>query len=105
MRGSFLQVISDPPDSPPQKKCRKPILRDKDKRDIKASLGGSIPAILATSPLEVIKMNAQVTSHNVTIRGMFKDVYRTHGIRGFYKGLGVSLCGQPLFWVRKIPFF
>lgn len=76
-----------------------PYLREKDVRAIKASLGSSIPAIIATSPLEVLKMNAQVTSQNTTIREMFKDVMRTHGLRGFYKGLGVSLCGQPLFWV------
>lgn len=75
----------------------------RDKRDIKASLASSIPAILATSPLEVIKMNAQVTSSNITIRGMFRDVFCTHGISGFYKGLGVSLCGQPAFWAIYHP--
>jgi solute carrier family 25 folate transporter 32 len=78
-------------------------LKRRDVQDIKASLGSSIPAIIATSPLEIIKMNAQVTSHNVTIRGMFRDVYKNHGVRGFYKGLGVSLCGQPMFWALYHP--
>ena len=78
-------------------------LNERDKRNIKASLGSAIPAIILTSPLEIIKMNAQVTSGNITIRGMVKDVFRNHGIRGFYKGLGVSLCGQPMFWALYHP--
>lgn len=76
---------------------------NKTKRDILFSLGSSTSAVVLTSPLEVIKMNAQVTSSNVTIRGMFKDVYHTHGPKGFYKGLRVSLCGQPAFWALYHP--
>jgi hypothetical protein len=81
------------------------MLSSKTKNDIKAAGIAAVGGILLTTPLEVIKMNAQVTSTNVTVHGMFKDVYRTHGLKGFYKGLGVSLCSQPGFWVLYFPVY
>jgi solute carrier family 25 folate transporter 32 len=81
------------------------MLSTKTQKDIKAAAGAAIGGVLVTSPLEVIKLNAQVTSSNLSIRNMFRDVYRTHGMRGFYKGLGVSLCGQPGFWVLYFPVY
>jgi hypothetical protein len=81
------------------------MLSTKTQRDIKSAAGAAIGGVIVTSPLEVIKMNAQVTSSKMNFRDMCRDVYNTHGARGFYKGLGVSLLGQPIFWVLYFPVY
>lgn len=73
--------------------------------DMKRSYLSSAAAIMVTSPLEVVKMNAQVTSGKLKIRQLFGDVYRTHGVRGFYKGLAVSLTAQPNYWLLYLPLY
>lgn len=75
------------------------------RRDIFASWGSSGAAVIGCSPLEILKMNAQVTSSKKTIRWMFKDIYRTHGVQGFYKGLKVSLLAQPGYWTFYFPIY
>jgi Mitochondrial carrier protein len=80
-------------------------LKEKTKKDISASSISASVAVLACSPLELVKMNSQVTSSNMTIRSMFKDVYRTFGMKGFYKGLGVSMIAQPGYWTIYMPIF
>lgn len=75
------------------------------KRDIVNSWTKSVGAVALCSPLELIKMNAQVTSSQKTIGSMFKSVYKTHGFKGFYKGLGVSLLAQPGYWTFYLPIY
>lgn len=78
---------------------------DKTKRDILMSWGSSGVAVAGCSPLEVLKINAQVTSKTLNIKGMFTDIYKTHGIRGYYKGIGVSLLAQPGYWTFYLPIY
>jgi hypothetical protein len=77
----------------------------KTKKDILNSWGSAGIAVVATSPLEVIKMNAQVTSSKLTIASMFKDVYKTHRMKGFYQGLGSSMIAQPGYWTFYWPIY
>jgi hypothetical protein len=81
------------------------MLSERTKRDILVSWGSSAIAVTACSPLEVLKMNAQVTSSNTSIRHMVKDIFQTHSIRGFYKGLRVSLFAQPGYWMFYLPIY
>lgn len=73
--------------------------------DIIAAWGSTSLAVTLCSPLEVLKMNAQVTSQKYSIQRIFKSVYKNHGIRGYYKGLGVSLCAQPSYWMYYFPMY
>lgn len=81
------------------------LLSQKTQRDIVTSFSSSVISVVACSPLEVLKMNAQVTSANVTVKGLFKDIYKSHGIQGFYKGLGVSVLAQPSYWACYWPIY
>ena len=81
------------------------MISDRTKKDIVNSWGSAGLAVLACSPIEVIKMNAQVTSSNVTIRSMFTDVYKTFGARGYYKGLTASIVAQPGYWTFYWPIY
>jgi dicarboxylate transporter 10 len=81
------------------------LIQEKTKKDIVNSWGSAGLAVVATSPLEVIKMNAQVTSSNISIGSMFKDVYKTHHLKGFYKGLGASILAQPGYWTFYWPIY
>lgn len=80
-------------------------LDKKTKKDILTSWGSAGVGVIGCSPLEVIKMNAQVTPHNITISTMFKDVYKTHGWKGFYKGLFASVVAQPGYWTVYWPVY
>lgn len=81
------------------------MLSDKVKLEIKSSLISSTIAVAATSPLEVLKMNAQVTPRTASLKSLFRDIYHTHGLRGYYKGLGASLGGQPMYWAIYWPVY
>lgn len=81
------------------------LFSERTKRDILNSWGSAGLAVVATSPLEVIKMNAQVTSSKLTISSMFKDVYKTHRVGGFYKGLASSMIAQPGYWTFYWPLY
>jgi len=78
---------------------------DQTRQDVAKAWGSSVTAVTVCSPLEVLKINAQVTPHNSSIRTMFKDIYRTHSFRGFYKGYGVSLLAQPGYWSIYLPIY
>lgn len=80
-------------------------INEKTKKDISSSSLSASVAVLACSPLELVKMNSQVTSSQMIVRGMFSDVYRTFGLRGFYKGLGASMIAQPGYWTIYMPIF
>lgn len=81
------------------------IFSHKTKKDILNSWGSAGLAVVGTSPLEVIKMNAQVTSSKLTIAALFKDVYKTHKLKGFYKGLASSMIAQPGYWTFYWPIY
>lgn len=81
------------------------VISSRTKRDILTSWGSAGIAVVGCSPLEVIKMNAQVTPTDNTLRRMFKNVYRIHGIRGYYKGLVASLAAQPGYWTFYWPIY
>lgn len=83
------------------------MLSQETKNDIVKSFGSSVFAVSVCSPLEVLKMNAQVTAttSKTSVHRMFKDIYQTHGIKGYYKGLGVSLLAQPGFWAFYFPVY
>lgn len=74
-------------------------------RDITTSGLSSLLTVVACSPLEVLKINAQVTPSTNSVRGMVVDIYKTHSPRGFYKGLGVSCLAQPSFWMFYWPIY
>lgn len=81
------------------------MLSDQTKRDIKKAWSSSVVAVSVCSPLEVLKMNAQVTGGNLKLRNMPANIYRTHGLTGFYKGIGVSVLGQPGYWAFYFPMY
>ena len=81
------------------------MLSERTKKDILNSWGSAGLAVVATSPLEVIKMNAQVTSSKLSMVSMFKDVYKTHHFKGFYKGLVSSMIAQPGYWTFYWPIY
>ena len=75
------------------------------KKSILTSWGSAGIGVVVTSPLEVIKMNAQVTSSNTSVKSMFVDINKTYGLRGFYKGLSASLLAQPGYWTFYWPIY
>jgi hypothetical protein len=78
---------------------------DQTKRDIRKAWSSSVVAVSVCSPLEVLKMNAQVTGGNTKLRSMPRNIYRSYGVTGFYKGLGVSLLAQPGYWAFYFPIY
>lgn len=52
---------------------------------------------VAMHPLDLIKTRMQVSGGGGTSRIM-ADLYRSHGFRGLYRGLGTNLVGGMLGW-------
>ena len=65
---------------------------------------GLVSNTLSTSivhPIDVVKTRNQVNiMHNksIPINKVITDIYKSNGIRGFYKGLGPQLMTYPFFW-------
>ena len=81
------------------------MISDKTKNDIFKAWGSSVTAVTICSPLELLKMNAQVTSNSTKISNMFREIRKVHGYSGFYKGIGVSLLAQPGYWGFYFPIY
>jgi len=81
------------------------MLSEQTKRDIKKAWGSSVVAVVICSPLEVLKLNAQVTPNTLSVTKMFKNIYHTHSFGGYYKGLTVSLLAQPGYWGFYFPIY
>ena len=63
-----------------------------------SSLISSSISTLLCNPLEVIRLNVQAGKYP-TFGQTVKNIYKTDGILGFYKGLVFSLATIPSFWV------
>jgi len=69
-----------------------------------AGAGGGFVSSIATCPLDVIKtkLQAQATAHtHINYLGVWdtiKNVARTDGFRGFYRGLGPTILGYLPTW-------
>lgn len=68
-----------------------------------ATVAPSVLSTLLTHPLDVVKSNVQAraalqTHHVPRIRDAARDIYATHGLRGFARGLSSSLGTYPVFW-------
>jgi solute carrier family 25 (mitochondrial folate transporter), member 32 len=64
---------------------------------------GTISSIISyslTYPIDAIKTNYQVANLNQKpiLKDVIKQIYITHGIRGFYRGISSNLLTYPLFW-------
>jgi len=61
----------------------------------------SLIAYTLTYPIDVIKTNYQVLSYqnkNIKTIDVIKNVYKTNGLYGYYKGSSSTLLTYPLFW-------
>ncbi len=64
---------------------------------------GTISSIFSytiTYPIDAIKTNYQITNlkQKPILNDIVKQIYTTHGIRGYYKGVSSVLMTYPLFW-------
>jgi hypothetical protein len=58
---------------------------------IYASIQSSIITSIVTSPLWVAKTRVVLNTAQTSFKKTFSEIYREHGISGFYKGMGISL--------------
>lgn len=61
----------------------------------------SLIAYTATYPIDVIKTNYQVLNYqnkNIGTVGVIKNIYKTNGLYGYYKGSSSTLLTYPIFW-------
>lgn len=62
----------------------------------------SAVAALITYPGDVCKTQYQVAKENynkpMTSPQIIKNIYKTQGVHGFYKGLGFHMATYPMFW-------
>jgi hypothetical protein len=61
----------------------------------------SLIAYGTTYPIDAIKTNFQVSNyktHKPKVFDVVKDIYRTTGFTGYYKGVSSTLMTYPLFW-------
>jgi hypothetical protein len=68
-------------------------------------LKGAISPVIASSivyPLELLKTNYQVLRYNNSgdpnLGSIFRQIYRTHGVKGYFRGIGTQLTTYPAFW-------
>lgn len=64
---------------------------------------GTVSSIISyslTYPIDVIKTNYQIANlkQKPIISNVVKQIYSTHGITGYYRGVGSTLMTYPLFW-------
>jgi hypothetical protein len=61
----------------------------------------SLIAYTATYPIDVIKTNYQILNYqnkNINTVGVIKNIYKTNGLYGYYKGSSSTLLTYPIFW-------
>jgi len=75
------------------------------KRESLPSFSSGTIAVAAASPLEVLKIQAQCTGSDRTIRQLARNIISKHGYPGFYKGMVASLIAQPAYWVGFFPLY
>jgi solute carrier family 25 folate transporter 32 len=64
---------------------------------------GTVSSIISyslTYPIDAIKTNFQIANlkQKPVISDVVKQIYSTHGIRGYYRGISSTLITYPLFW-------
>ncbi|KAJ9093174.1 hypothetical protein QFC21_006491 [Naganishia friedmannii] len=64
-----------------------------------AGAGAGLVSSIATCPLDVIKTRLQASSApGETVKNLLTTIYRTHGVRGLYRGLGPTILGYLPTW-------
>lgn len=65
--------------------------------------GANACAITLTQPLEVLRIQSQVT--HTPFRQLASNIIKKDGMWGFYRGLGASLVTQPVYWSIFFPIY
>ena len=70
------------------------------------SMVASIMSVVCTQPMDVVKTQFQVArlnSSNPKTLSIIKNIAKTTGLKGFYRGLTPSLISYPIFWGSYFP--
>ncbi|ORX57640.1 mitochondrial carrier [Hesseltinella vesiculosa] len=71
-----------------------------------AGCGGGIASFFLSTPTELIKIKAQVSRSNKSVWDVSRQIYRQHGLGGFYQGGWITLIRDTpsygiYFWVYE----
>lgn len=69
--------------------------------DFLIGMSSSIISYGITYPIDAIKTNFQLSSYknnSATVNNTIRQIYKSDGIRGFYKGISSTFITYPIFW-------
>lgn len=66
--------------------------------DFLVGSGSSALAYTFVYPIDVLKVQYQCQTVRTPVGGIFSNILKKQGLRGFYKGYGSNLLTYPIFW-------
>ncbi|KRX10535.1 Mitochondrial carrier domain [Pseudocohnilembus persalinus] len=64
--------------------------------NLKASLTASIASVVLFTPLDTLRIQMSLQQQKITIKQLAKNIFQQEGLKGLYRGLGISLMTQPI---------